>query len=175
MVSFFLSNLQLLTMKSRSKHGRFCADSDLGRRKNNAKRLQCGEQPVQQVRGEHSYFQSDSVVPAHPCDHVVAEEIVADSSDSDFECEISCRPNDGWREGRRLVELGTVVDALRKGCQQCGLLLNIVDTVRETRHGLGGWLQILCSNPACNFVNNVPLGKRHGKVWDVNSKFALGM
>ncbi|CAG2218097.1 unnamed protein product [Mytilus edulis] len=31
----------------------------------------------------------------------------------------------------------------------------------------------MCMNRNCNHLNNVPTGKRHGRIWDINSKVAL--
>ncbi|XP_071144059.1 uncharacterized protein [Mytilus edulis] len=55
------------------------------------------------------------------------------------------RSSEDWREGRRIVEL----DVLATGEQ--------------------------CFNTSCMHVNSVPTGKRHDRVWDVNSKLATAL
>ena len=34
--------------------------------------------------------------------------------------------------------------------------------------------QVPCYNTKCSEINSIPTGKRHGNVWDANSKLATG-
>lgn len=87
-----------------------------------------------------------------------------------------------WRQGRRIVELGFIVDKLSEGCSVChsSVPLNITNTVHEIRYGLGSLLTIRCA--LCDGKTVVPTGKRHSgpnerqgqRTWDVNTKLALG-
>jgi len=85
----------------------------------------------------------------------------------------------GWKAGRRIVDLGILAEGLRC-CKSCGKEnMSMDNIIKETKFGLGGLLHILCKN--CAAVNKVALGKRHGianqdhqKVWDINSKAAIG-
>lgn len=87
----------------------------------------------------------------------------------------------GWNEGRRIVELGFLAEQL-KLCQECKKNpLHLSDCVSEIRCGFGSLLKIQCST--CNRINNIYTGKQHRtedkndkglKIWDVNSKAALG-
>jgi hypothetical protein len=76
------------------------------------------------------------------------------------------------------VELGHLADQLSQGCGKCGMSLELKNTVREMRYGLGSLLYIQCSLPSCKETTPVSTGKRHGRkgqrAWDVNSKFSLG-
>jgi hypothetical protein len=85
--------------------------------------------------------------------------------------------------GRRIVELGFLVDKLSEGCSVChsSTPLNITNIVHERRYGLDSLLTIRCS--LCDGRTVVPTGKRHSapgesewgrKTWDVNTKLALG-
>lgn len=84
---------------------------------------------------------------------------------------------DGWKIGRRVVELAVLAEGLRS-CKGCGERLNIEDAVNESKFGLGGCLHVRCRD--CRQENSVPLGKRHAtvngqrKIWDINSKVAVG-
>ncbi|VDI64025.1 Hypothetical predicted protein [Mytilus galloprovincialis] len=97
--------------------------------------------------------------------NVIHEEIV----DADF---INITPDtDEWRKGRRVIELGVLADNL--DCKLCGLPLHLKHAVKINDCGLGSILKIMCMNRNCNHLNNVPTGKRHGRIWDINSKVAL--
>ena len=80
-----------------------------------------------------------------------------------------------WREGRRIVELGHLVDQLY--CTDCGEYLRLSKISKETRYGYGSLLYIDCT---CGFINTVETNKRHRvnnkgpKVFDINTKAALG-
>ena len=76
------------------------------------------------------------------CSVVVHEETVGVQPDD--------RVADGWKEGRRVVELGVLAEAL-DSCGQCSLpmAMRLSSCVGETRQGLGGWIHVTCTNPAC--------------------------
>ncbi|XP_065944826.1 uncharacterized protein [Magallana gigas] len=78
-----------------------------------------------------------------------------------------------WREGRRVVELGVLADGLA-GCKECGLPLQLSHTQGIRDCGLGSFLQVRCRNLWCGHVNVIPTGKRHGRIWDANTKLATG-
>ncbi|XP_061175979.1 uncharacterized protein LOC133184928 [Saccostrea echinata] len=87
-----------------------------------------------------------------------------------------------WRVGRRIVELGTLVDNLKRGCAMCGNALQLVNTIGERKFGLGQVLQIKCTHSTCAHVNDIPTGSKHRVkadmkqyAWDVNTKLAAGM
>ena len=90
---------------------------------------------------------------------------------------------DGWREGRRVVELGVLMDNL-KVCQSCKLgpvPLTHYNIIGELQKGLSGYLYIVCQNPDCQFINRVAYGKmhhikKHGMpCFAVNTKLGTGM
>lgn len=90
---------------------------------------------------------------------------------------------DGWKEGRRIVEIGVLLENL-KGCKYCRLgpvPLTYDSVVGELQRGLGGYLYVKCNNMDCQKVNIVPYGKttREEKTkgipcFDVNTKLGLG-
>ncbi|KAK3099978.1 hypothetical protein FSP39_012810 [Pinctada imbricata] len=82
--------------------------------------------------------------------------------------------SDYWREGRRIVELDVLANAL-SGCVKCGQPLQLCNATDIANYGLSAILKIPCYNPTCHHVNNVPTGKRHKGVWDANSKLAMAM
>jgi len=48
------------------------------------------------------------------------------------EVEVKSLPNsDSWRQGRRMVNLGVIVDGLKEGCRRCHELLQLSDCVGE--------------------------------------------
>ena len=119
---------------------------------------------------DHSYASID-------LDHVVREEVVMCDEEVYTE-HTEIIPSDSWREGRHVVELGVLADALQ-ACTQCSLPLSLSSTIGEHQFGLGGFLLVVCDNPACSLVNRVPLGKRRKagskiRAWDINSKAAIG-
>ena len=70
---------------------------------------------------------------------------------------------DGWREGRRLIELGVLVKNLQY-CQSCKLgpvPLTVYNVVGELQKGLSGYLYVMCQNADCNYINRVAYGKLH--------------
>ncbi|XP_061190963.1 uncharacterized protein LOC133199106 [Saccostrea echinata] len=82
--------------------------------------------------------------------------------------------SEDWKEGRRVVELGVLAEGLR-GCCKCGLPLQLSHTISVLTHGLASLLKVCCSNTKCNHINHVKTGKKHGKVWDVNTKLSAAM
>ena len=90
----------------------------------------------------------------------------------------------GWRDGRRIIELGVLLDNL-KYCAECKLgpvPLTSFNVVGELQKGLSGYLYVVCQNPDCQHVNRVAYGKQHhmeGKArgmpcFDVNTKLGTG-
>jgi hypothetical protein len=83
-----------------------------------------------------------------------------------------------WDEGRVVVDLHVLFNALT--CQQCSLPLDPTKCMGLHPDGICGYAYIICSNPACNHGNRVPLGKTHRNavkgppIYDVNSKLPLG-
>ena len=70
---------------------------------------------------------------------------------------------DGWRVGRRIIELGVLLDNLQF-CVKCKLgpvPLTKYSVLGELRKGLSGFLYVRCSNTDCEHVNRVPYGKTH--------------
>ncbi|XP_063407854.1 uncharacterized protein LOC134691329 [Mytilus trossulus] len=100
-------------------------------------------------------------------------------SNATREEEVSCegkqtRSSEDWREGRRIVELDVLATGLR-ACLKCGLPLQLGHTIDIQTYGLGCLLKVQCFNTICMHVNSVPTGKRHDRVWDVNSKLATAL
>ena len=79
-----------------------------------------------------------------------------------------------WREGRQVVELGVLADGLA-GCAKCCIPLHLTHTVDILHCGLGAFLRVMCQNTTCKHKNIVPTGKRHGRIWDANTKLAAGI
>ncbi|KAH3884001.1 hypothetical protein DPMN_007971 [Dreissena polymorpha] len=50
--------------------------------------------------------------------------------------------------------------------------MNLLNTVESRDFGLACVLDIQCSN--CGAINNVATGWKHGRVYDMNTKLALG-
>ncbi|XP_060565928.1 LOW QUALITY PROTEIN: uncharacterized protein LOC132724962 [Ruditapes philippinarum] len=71
--------------------------------------------------------------------------------------------NNKWREGRRVVEFGVLLDNL-KVCKECGLgpvPLTAYNVIGEQKKGLSGFLYVICQNVDCAAVNRVTYGKTH--------------
>ncbi|CAC5368323.1 unnamed protein product [Mytilus coruscus] len=81
---------------------------------------------------------------------------------------------DDLKERRRVVELSVLADGLA-GCNMCNNPLSLSHTTRVLNYGLGALLKIPCKNTGCQYTNTVPTGKRHQKVFDMNTKLATGM
>ncbi|XP_061186837.1 uncharacterized protein LOC133194959 [Saccostrea echinata] len=115
---------------------------------------------------EHDYAQKE--------DEVDTEILLKDDDSTKSDKQIE------WFTGRRVIELGYVVNKLIEGCNFCGHPLKLTDICGEVRYGLGSLLRINCK--MCNKVTSVPSGKRHSRVddhasraFDENTKLALGM
>ena len=70
---------------------------------------------------------------------------------------------DGWRSGRRIIELEVLLSSL-KYCQVCRLgpvPLTSYNIIGEMRRGLSGYIYVKCQNPDCGEINRVPYGKTH--------------
>ena len=133
-----------------------------------------------QVKQSHflSYNWNNSTNTSVPtCDHdyTTIWGPMSIGAEVEVNTERSLPNSDSWREGRRIVNLGVVVDGLKDGCGRCHQLLQLTDCVGESMFGLGGFLRICCSH--CTFLNNIPIDTRHGpfkNTWDVNTKIASG-
>ena len=90
---------------------------------------------------------------------------------------------DSWRQGRRFVEFGVLLDNLRSCsfCQLGPIPLTHLNVVGEMQKGLGGFLYVRCENPDCREVNRVAYGKMHRNkrtgmsCFSVNTKLGMGM
>ncbi len=90
---------------------------------------------------------------------------------------------DGWRVGRKLVELDILLENLRY-CQHCYLgpvPLTLCNIAGEMNVGLGSYLYVRCTNIDCLKINRVSCGKlhrtkgQHGmQSFVVNTKLGLG-
>jgi hypothetical protein len=89
-----------------------------------------------------------------------------------------------WRSGRRVVELGILVDNLEKGCAACSRPLDLRFCEDERRYGLGSLLYIRCQQEACSHLSPVSTGKRrnaetnvkcNNPAWEINFKVAAGI
>ena len=80
--------------------------------------------------------------------------------------------------GRVIVDLDILFKSLV--CQQCSMPLDPSTCKGLHRYGVCGYASITCSNPACNLINKVPLGKTHRQaaygpaIFDVNTKICIG-
>ena len=59
---------------------------------------------------------------------------------------------DEWRVGRRVVELGVLVEGL-KACFLCSQPLHLENCVEETKFGLAYMLKIKCDYADCGLIN----------------------
>ena len=76
-----------------------------------------------------------------------------------------------WQTGRRLVELDILASGL-KACHSCSLPIHLHNTVASRNFGLACVLDVMCNS--CGAVNAVHTGRKHGKIYDMNTKLALG-
>ena len=114
----------------------------------------------------------------------VHREEVCVADDEDLEIDYGIANNTSknmdlnWKEGRVVVDLDTFFRSLI--CKNCSLPLDASKTIGIQREGVCGYLSILCSNPACEEVSRVPMGKTHRRstrgppVFDVNTKISIG-
>jgi len=77
----------------------------------------------------------------------------------------------GYKIGRRVVELDTLTESLL-ACSACQVPMNLLNTVESRDFGQACVLDIQFSN--CGAVNNAATGRKHGRVYDMNTKLALG-
>ena len=82
-----------------------------------------------------------------------------------------------WKEGRRIVELELISNALI--CQNCKTDIYLRDIISEKISGLASILTVKCLK--CDTATKVPTGKRHRLTqergpgrFDVNTKLAAG-
>ena len=113
------------------------------------------------IENDHSYLSTPDI-------SIVTQEEIVDFNGNNISPDIAA-----WRDGRRIVELGVLADGL-SGCQKCGLPLSLQNCVSINTHGLAATLKIMCVNTVCQYTNCIPTGKKHGQVWDVNTKLAAG-
>ena len=84
-----------------------------------------------------------------------------------------------WRDGRRIVELEVLAEALGKCCGEgCSSTLGLRNTESEKRYGSAGLLWVRCVE--CGPLNSIKTRKSHhvkkrAPVYDVNTKAAGGM
>ena len=124
-------------------------------------------------RFDHSYCRSEESATTPDLDNVVyMEETEGDVSDNEL-ADLSVPPNSNAPVGRRIIDVDVLIRGLSE-CSSCCLQLSLANIVKHTQFGLSGFLHIQCQNPACLHVNRIPIGKRHGKIFDVNSKIATG-
>ncbi|XP_060596804.1 uncharacterized protein LOC132750778 [Ruditapes philippinarum] len=79
---------------------------------------------------------------------------------------------EAWKTGRRIVELDTLSEGL-KSCFACASPLYLENTVNSKNFGLASVLDIACQK--CGKVKRVHTGRKHGKVYDMNTKLAIAM
>ena len=110
---------------------------------------------------------SESVIIDHTYNgHLVCEgtDCCVDDCLSDLHLKLPKSVNrSGWRVGRRIIELGVLLDNLAY-CQKCRLgpvPLTSYSVVGELRKGLSGYLYVRCQNVDCMHVNRVTYGKTH--------------
>ncbi|XP_056004761.1 uncharacterized protein LOC125659810 isoform X2 [Ostrea edulis] len=99
---------------------------------------------------------------------------IADVDHEEVVAEQMLKSTNDWRHGRTVVELGVLADAL-KACLNCGMPLQLTHAVDIQNYGLSAIIKIPCSNTCCQYLNNVPTGKKHGRVWNANTKLAAAM
>ena len=63
-----------------------------------------------------------------------------------------------WSQGRRVVDLKQLAKDFNN-CKHCSNQLNLLDTVKETRDGLGSVLHVKCD--VCATINTVLTGRKH--------------
>ena len=108
--------------------------------------------------------------------NIALEECVIE--DSDFILEQNDYVGVDWKDVRVVVDLGAFFSALR--CRDCSLPLNLSRCNGFHAVGVSGYVYISCSNPACELINRISLGKGHKlsskgqPILDVNSKLPLG-
>ena len=82
----------------------------------------------------------------------------------------------GWKEGRRIVDLQELARQMR--CKHCKALLDLNLTIKETRFGLASVLYIMCQ---CGVLNDVHTGRKQESegggrpMYEVNIKASISM
>ena len=64
-------------------------------------------------------------------------------------------------KSRLIIELQHVINQLKKGCLNCKLSLNICSSKGVHTRGVGGWIYVICDNPAFSRMNKISMGKQH--------------
>ena len=84
-------------------------------------------------------------------------------------------------EGRRIVDIGFVIEQLEQGCLLCKGLLRLTITRGELRYGLASRSDIECEAAHCKAMNEVFTFRQHRgpatrgpKTFDVNTKLGFG-
>ncbi|XP_052260702.1 uncharacterized protein LOC127864846 [Dreissena polymorpha] len=102
-------------------------------------------------------------------DHCYFDDFSIGSSVSVTTCDNS---DASWKISRRVVELDTLAESL-SACSSCQVPMNLLNTVGSRDFGQACVLEIQCSN--CGAINNVASGRKHDRVYDMNTKLALGI
>ena len=106
------------------------------------------------------------------------EEVCCGEGDEDFVLDAVYYTGVPWRDGCVVVDLNVLFNALT--CQECSLPLEPRKCLGLHPDDITGYIYISCSNPACNKINRIPLGKTHRHaetgplIFYVNSKLPLG-
>ena len=104
----------------------------------------------------------------------------SDDNASENYGESSFQEDLSWRDGKRIVELGVLAEALGK-CfgQGCSSTLDLRNTESEKRYGFASLLWVSCVE--CGALNSIKTSKSHhvtkkgAPVYDVNTKAAGAM
>ena len=75
-------------------------------------------------------------------------------------------------EGRRIVDIQHVAQQLK--CLACKRDIFLRDIVKEVRQGLASVFYVECSHQECRYTTMITTGTQHGRVFDVNTKLAMG-
>ncbi|XP_078328929.1 uncharacterized protein LOC111121070 isoform X2 [Crassostrea virginica] len=131
---------------------------------------------AEQIAEEHG-FSSSSERAVERTEQEQSDSDIPEPDSGDINVSLNDIPNSrydvSWREGRQVVELGVLADGLA-GCAKCCIPLHLTHTVDILHCGLGAFLRVMCQNTTCKHKNIVPTGKRHGRIWDANTKLAAG-
>lgn len=74
--------------------------------------------------------------------------------------------------GRMVIELDFLAKEL-SCCKNCNTALHLHNCVKKTNVGLASTLDIFCPN--CEMISVIGTGKKHGNIYDVNTKIGTGM
>ena len=90
---------------------------------------------IDRIRKAFRAFRSDSN-EENESQNVTPPTAVTDDGDIEKEkVNLTPDPNSTWNIGRRIIDLGHLIEQL--SCTDCDKLLHLKDIVHETRHGLG--------------------------------------